>query len=683
MVEMKLEGLSCANCAAKIEESLKHNEFLQDVSFSFATGKLTVNSEMEKQSLQEMIQREVDKIEEGVTVGLHQASAEKTFTLSGVMKKNWLTLFSILAFFALIFLNPQDLIRPVLYTAVYLMAGGDVVLRAIRNILKGKVFDENFLMTIATMGAFALGDMNEAVAVMLFYKVGEGFQAYAVDHSRRSIESLLNIKAEYANLIVADKIEKVSPESLKPGDRISIRAGEKVPVDAVLLDERASFDTSALTGESLPRLCSASDEILSGFINSGAPVNAEVIREFNDSAVSRILHMVENAAANKAKTEKFITKFARVYTPVVVLIALLLAITPPLLGMGLFSDWISRALIFLVISCPCALVLSVPLGFFGGLGAASRKGILIKGGNYLEALNSIDTFVFDKTGTLTEGKFSVQKVTGEETLALAVLLEKHSNHPIAHSIVKALGREPEGEASSIDEIPGRGMTGFYKEKKLLVGNKALLMEQDVELPRTEEKESLIHVAYDGRYVGNITVEDKIKASAKSLIDELKSEKNHELVMLTGDQKGSAEKVASALGIDDVHSELLPGDKLERVESLISQGRKVLFMGDGINDAPVLARAHIGAAMGGLGSDAAIEASDMVIMTDEPSKILEAMKTAGKTRSIVLQNIAFALAVKLFFLTMGALGQATMYEAVFADVGVALLAVLNSMRILKK
>lgn len=688
MVEMTLEGLQCANCAAKIEKSLKSNEFLSEVTFSFATKKLKLSSDLETVELQNLIQTEVDKIEYGVTVGLNEPESQNIVekrSFKDFLLKHGKTIAGSLVFFTLIFTDPDQLyIKYTAYITAYLLIGGDIAFRAFKNLLKGRLFDENFLMTLATAGAFALGELNEAVAVMLFYKTGEGFQEYAVDHSRRSIKSLLNIKAEYANLIKGESFEKVTPQSLQIDDFIMVLAGEKVPVDGVISEGISSMDTSALTGESIPRPVEKDSEVLSGFINTDAPVTVKVTKIFKNSAVSRILNMVENATGKKAKTEQFITKFARVYTPIVVLGALALAFLPPLLGLGEFREWISRSLIFLVISCPCALVLSVPLGFFGGLGSASRKGILIKGGNYLEALNGIDTYVFDKTGTLTKGNFAIEKIKGADTLELAAQLEQQSTHPIARSIVSAYGKDiSKDNLAEVQEYPGQGIRGLYKDKELLVGNHRLL--ERFSIPVNEEKYAgtTVHVAYEGKYTGSIHIADEIKESSLNITSQLKAAGAGEVIMLTGDQKHIAENVAEKLGLDKVYSELLPQDKMKHLEDLIDEGKKVLFAGDGINDAPVLARADIGVAMGGLGSDAAIEAADMVLMTDEPYKLLEAAQTAKATRRIVLQNIVFALGIKLFFLTLGALGHASMYEAIFADVGVALLAVLNSMRILKK
>lgn len=687
MTELELEGLNCPNCAAKIEESLKHNEFLSDVNFSFATKKLTVNSSFNQNELKKFIQKEVDKIEEGVKVELNRASLSEHQLpdIQTLLRKQGLTLVGSLLFFSLFFIPYPPTGNTIIYITAYLFVGGDILLKALKDILKGRLFDENFLMSVATIGAFVLGEWNEAIAVMLFYKIGEGFQDFAVDKSRRSIKSLLNIKAEFANRVEKGKTIRVKPEDLSIGDRILVRNGEKVPVDGIIIEGRSGFDTSALTGESIPRSAGPEEKILSGFINKEAPVTIKVTEKYSNSAVARILHMVENATSKKARTEQFITKFARIYTPIVVTSALIMAFIPPLLSLGPLSVWISRALIFLVISCPCALVLSVPLGYFGGLGMASRKGILIKGGNYLEALNNIDTFVFDKTGTLTKGNFSVETYSTPRTLELAAHLEQQSNHPIAKSIIKAFGESPGlHEVRDIVEIPGSGLSGYYRGNRLLAGNAKLMQTESIEVPQeaVDKRGTVIHVAYKGDYVGNIIIKDEIKDSSRGLIRKLKILGATSIIMLTGDRESVARSVADELELDNYSSELLPEDKLTIVEDLIANGKKVLFAGDGINDAPVLARAHIGAAMGGLGSDAAIEAADMVIMTDEPSKLIQALFTAHKTKKIVLQNIIFTLTVKIFFLALGAFGIATMYEAIFADVGVALMAVVNSMRILK-
>jgi len=685
MIEMELEGLQCTHCAGLIEKTLNQKDYLKEVNLSFATRKLVFQSDLNTPELKERIQKEVDRIEDGITVTFQtDESLQKNEkpSLKMLLKQHGYTLLGSLILAGVLLFPLEGYILLALYLATYVLIGGDILLRALKNLFRGRLFDENFLMSLATIGAFALGEYTEAVAVMLFYKIGEGFQDYAVDRSRKSIKSLMNLKAEWANRLMGNEVERVKPEDLVPGDRIMVRAGEKIPVDSRIIEGNSTLDSSALTGESMPQPAEADQDVYSGSINLDSTLILEVSRLLDDSAVSRILHMVENAAGKKAKTEQFITSFARIYTPIVVLGAALLTVVPVLLGFGSFQEWLSRSLIFLVISCPCALVLSVPLGYFGGLGAAGRKGILIKGGNYLEALNSIDTFLFDKTGTLTKGNFAIEKVEGSKALELGALLEQHSTHPIARAIVETYGKEWDSEAvQNVREYPGKGLSGQYKGYELLVGNQRLMQEFGIEIETTDYAGTLVYVAYDGLPEGILFIRDEIKPGAKELCQELSE--HSELIMLTGDQKKIADHAARQLGIKKVFSQLMPQDKLEHLETLINQGKKVLFTGDGINDAPVLARAHIGVAMGGLGSDAAIEAADMVIMDDSPEKILEARKLAKATRRIVMQNIVFALGVKLFFLTLGALGQASMYEAIFADVGVALLAVMNSMRILRK
>jgi len=694
-----LNGLNCAGCAAKVEDAIKNDSRYQEVTFSFATKRLQFESNANLTTLVDEIQSLVDDIEDGVTVAtsksgdktaaeLSNSSNEVVYTSrrSSVLKsikKNYQMIIGAIIVFTVIITKPDQTIAFTGYVLSYLLIGHDVVSRAIKNLLKGNLFDEYFLMTIATIGAFALGEYTEAVMVMLFYKVGESFQDYAVDYSRRSIQSLLDIKAEFANLVMGSITKQVDPESLIEGDIILIKAGEKVPVDGLVLEGVSSLDTSALTGESLPRVCRVDDEVLSGTINKEGLLKVKVTKTYENSTVARILDMVENATSKKAKTEQFITKFAKVYTPIVVFMAVALALIPPLIGMGDMREWISRALIFLVISCPCALVISVPLGYFAGLGVASRQGILIKGGNYLEALNTIDTFVFDKTGTLTKGNFEVQKVVGEKTLELAALLEVHSTHPIALSIMKHYSQDVAiNDSDDVTEIPGEGLTGTYNGKALIVGNKRLMNRYNIESKDGDYAGSVVHVAFDSQYVGAIYIADEVKEDAHLITTSLKKLGAKALVMLTGDQDRIANQVATELNFDFYHSQLLPQDKMTHVEAYIDEGSKVLFVGDGINDAPVLARADIGVAMGGLGSDAAIEAADIVLMTDEPTKLIEAKLIAAKTRKIVIQNIVFALGIKLFFLSLGAIGVATMYEAIFADVGVTVLAVLNSMRILK-
>lgn len=575
------------------------------------------------------------------------------------------------------------------YALVYLIVGIDVIYSAFRNIVKGRVFDENFLMSIATIGAFFIGEYPEAVAVMLFYQVGELFQDYAVDKSKRSISSLMELRPDYANLKVGDQVVKIPPENVKIGDIIVIKAGEKVPLDSVILEGSSSVDTSALTGESLPKEVGTGDELLSGCINMNGLLTARVTKEFKESTVSRILDLVENSSKKKSTSEQFITKFAKYYTPIVVIVAFFLAITPPLVIEGQqFEDWIYRALSFLVVSCPCALVMSIPLSFFVGIGGASRKGILVKGGNYLEALANTDTIVFDKTGTLTKGVFEVQKVQPnsmdkEEFLELAALAESSSNHPISLSIRRAFGKELDlKRVTEIEEIPGFGISAKVDGRHILAGNWRLMQNKNITYPELSEEGTLVHIAIDGAYEGYILIADEIRHDSSKAIKDLKSSGVKQMVMLTGDVNRVAHKVSKELNIDETYSELLPLDKVNRLEELMSgktSKGKTAFVGDGINDAPVLARADIGIAMGGLGSDAAIEAADIVIMNDEPSKIPVAMKIAKKTIIIANQNIVFSIAIKVGVLILSALGIATMREAIFADVGVTVLAVLNAFR----
>lgn len=575
----------------------------------------------------------------------------------------------------------------------YLIVGGEVLLRAAQNIKRGQVFDENFLMSIATIGAFLVGEFPEGVGVMLFYQVGELFQDIAVNRSRKSISELMDIRPDFANLKVGNDILKVSPEEVKIGDIIIVKPGEKVPLDGKVIDGNSMVDTSALTGESLPRELEAGNNALSGFININGLLTIEVTKNFGESTVSKILDLVQNASSKKAPTENFITKFARYYTPAVVFGALAIALIPPLFVEGAtFSDWVYRALIFLVISCPCALVISIPLGFFGGIGGASNKGILVKGSNYLEALNYVETVVFDKTGTLTKGVFNVTEInpqkgrTKEELLELTAYAESYSNHPIANSILKKYGKEVKKNlVENYDEIAGHGARVKVDGIEILAGNIKLMDKENIDYEKIESTGTIVHVAVDNKYAGYIVISDEVKEDSANAIKALKEIGVKKIVMLTGDTKFVGEKIGKSLGIDEVYSELLPNEKVEKLELIDSQKSprgKLVYVGDGINDAPVLARADIGMAMGGLGSDAAIEAADIVIMTDEPSKIVTAIKIAKRTRKIVWQNIVFALGVKGIFLIMGAFGVATMWEAVFADVGVAVIAILNSMRVMK-
>ena len=579
-----------------------------------------------------------------------------------------------------------------LYLAAYLLVGGEVLLQSIRNIARGQVFDENFLMSLATIGAFAIGEYTEGVAVMLFYQVGEIFQDVAVNRSRKSIKELMDIRPDYANLISEGQLIQVSPEEVAVGAEVIVKPGERVPLDGRITEGRSMVDTSALTGESVPREVSPEDEILAGFINKNGVLKVKVSKEYGESTVAKILDMVENASSKKSPTENFITKFARYYTPIVVFSALALAFIPPLVIPGeIFSDWLYRALIFLVVSCPCALVISIPLGFFGGIGSASRNGILIKGSNYLEALNQVDTIVFDKTGTLTKGVFKVTEVKAlgglseEELLKYTAYAESYSNHPIAASIIKAYGREVDNNnVSNYFDIPGYGVKAFAEGKNIIAGNAGMMELEGLAWESPENIGTVVHVVLDQVYAGYIVISDEIKEDSVKAIRLLKEAGIRRLIMLTGDVRAVGEKVGSKLGLDEVFSELLPDQKVEKLEEIKNDREhrgKVAFVGDGINDAPVLARADIGIAMGGLGSDAAIEAADIVIMTDEPSKIVSAIRIAKATRRIVWQNIIFAMGIKLVVLLLGAGGLATMWEAVFADVGVALIAVLNSIRVL--
>jgi Cd2+/Zn2+-exporting ATPase len=587
----------------------------------------------------------------------------------------------------------SNIVEFILYFTSYVLVGGEVVLRAIKNIIRGQVFDENFLMAIATIGAFSIGEYPEGVAVMLFYQLGEIFQGIAVNRSRKSITALMDIRPDFANLKIGDELKKVDPEEVSIGDIIVVKPGEKVPLDGKVIEGNSMVDTSALTGESVPREVRAGDNILGGVINKNGLLTIEVEKEFGDSTIAKILELVQNASSKKAPTEKFITKFARYYTPAVVFSALALAVIPPLVIEGAtFSQWIYRALAFLVVSCPCALVVSIPLGFFGGIGGASKNGILVKGGNYLEALNNVEIVVFDKTGTLTKGVFKVtevkpqNKVSSDELLAYAAYAESYSNHPIATSILNAYGKEiAKGLVGNYEEISGHGIKVIVEGKEVLAGNYKLMDKESIAYNAVETIGTVVHVAVDNEYAGYIVISDEVKEDSAKAIKTLKAIGVKKLVMLTGDNKTVGTKVAKDLGLDEVYAELLPDQKVEMLELLFKEKSakgKLVFVGDGINDAPVLARADIGIAMGGIGSDAAIEAADIVIMTDEPSKIATAIKIAKKTRTIVMQNIFFALGIKLILLVLVASGLGTMWEAVFGDVGVTLIAVLNSMRAMK-
>lgn len=693
-----LEGLGCANCAAKIEREVQHVPGVQRASLDFISKKLALEIEasISMPGIIEKIESIVKRVEPDVKV-VQKSSENQAETISqqdNHFKLQTIKLIIGGALFAVaLILDLAHELELALFLLSYVIVGGSVVVRALRGIARGQIFSEHFLMSVATIGAFLIGEYPEGVGVMLFYLVGEMFQDRAVDQSRQSISSLMDIRPDYANLKVADQLHRVAPQDVAIGDIIVIKPGEKVPLDGQVLEGTSMVDTSALTGESLPRHLEAGKEALSGFINTNGVLTVQVTKSYGESTVAKILDLVENASSRKAPTEDFITKFARYYTPAVVFAALALALIPPLVMPGaLFSDWIYRALVFLVISCPCALVISIPLGFFGGIGAASKRGILVKGGNYLEALNYVETVVFDKTGTLTKGAFEVTDIhaspgyTDAQVLEYAAYAESYSNHPIAVSILKAYDHAVDkSRIESYEEVAGQGIKITFADREILVGNARLLTGHNIQYQPLDIIGTAVYVAVDGHYAGCIVIADQVKEDAAHVIRELKSLGVKQTIMLTGDTSGVGNKIGAQLGLDQVYTELLPADKVEQFELLEknkSARGKLLYVGDGINDAPVLARADIGAAMGGLGSDAAIEAADIVIMNDEPSQVATAIKIAHTTRHIVYQNIILALGIKLIVLVLGALGMATMWEAVFADTGVALLAVFNSMRIMK-
>ncbi|WJE27310.1 heavy metal translocating P-type ATPase [Bacillus cereus] len=693
-----LEGLDCANCAMKIENKVKEMPTVSEATVDFVSKKLRVEvtNKREIESTVQNIKNVVQKLEPDVKVVREEEKGHDHGHDhgDGNVKKmiGRLVVGGILTGIAALAGLSQMITIP-LFVLAYLLIGGDIVWRAVRNITRGQVFDENFLMAIATLGAFAIQQYPEAVAVMLFYQVGELFQSIAVNRSRKSITSLMDIRPDYANVKVGNETKQVSPEDVQIGEYIIVKPGEKVPLDGKVIEGTSMMDTSALTGESVPREVEVGNDVLSGFVNQNGVLIVEVTKEFGESTVSKILDLVQNASSKKAPTENFITKFARYYTPVVVITAAIMAFIPPLILEGAtFSDWIYRALVFLVISCPCALVVSIPLGFFGGIGGASKSGILVKGSNYLEALNDVKYIVFDKTGTLTKGVFKVTKmepsegITAEELLEYAAFAEVYSNHPIAQSIRNAYGKSiDENAIEDYSEISGHGTVVKAQGKEIFAGNAKLMSKENITFKQPNTVGTLVHVAVDGKYAGYIVISDEVKEDSKQAIQKLKELGIKKTVMLTGDAKSVGVAVGKELGLDEVHAELLPHQKVEEIEKIDAAKRgkeKIAFVGDGINDTPVLARADVGIAMGGLGSDAAIEAADIVIMTDEPSKIVTAVKIAKRTRSIVWQNIIFALGVKGLVLLLGAFGIATMWEAVFSDVGVTLLAVLNAMRVLR-
>lgn len=711
-----LDGLNCAHCAIKIETKVKEIKGVNNSSINFATKILSVEIDNEKEidNVISSINQIVNETEPGVKLidndanccsacsaceikvsDDHGHSSNKAAMNSDEKQSRWKEFIyyglSLTLFIVGVIFDFSKQLELVIFLAAYILAGGEIVLSALKNITRGNVFDENFLMSVATIGAFVIGEYPEAVAVMLFYHLGMFLEDLAVGRSRRSIAALMDISPEYANLKVGEDVKKVSPGDVKVGDIIIVKPGEKVPLDGVVIEGRSMLDTSVLTGESVPREVDVGDNVLAGFINKNGVLVVEVKKEFQDTVVSRILDLVQNASSRKAPTEKFINRFARYYTPVVTATAAAIAFIPPLVIPGAaFSEWFYRAMVFLVVSCPCALVVSIPLGFFAGIGRASRNGILVKGSNYLEALNNVDTVVFDKTGTLTKGTFKVTSVkpgdnfSRNELLKYAAHAEAYSNHPIAVSIVNEYGKEVDvNEIEDYNEISGMGISVRVMGKAVLAGNIKLMEKEGIACDIPETTGTIVHVAVDGKYAGYIEISDEVKEDSARAIKSLKDIGVKKLVMLTGDNRVVSEKIGKQLGLSEIHAELLPDQKVEKLEVLLKEegaNGKLVFVGDGINDAPVLARADIGVAMGGLGSDAAIEAADVVIMTDEPSKLVSAIKIARKTHRIIWQNIVFSLGVKLIVLALGALGVATMWEAVFADTGVTLIAVLNSMRV---
>ena len=698
-----LGGLTCAHCAEVIGDRVQSIDGVKNSHLNFVNKKLTleIDSDINKDKVINSVIELIDSIEPGLDIQV-QNKSESAKEIKKVEKKkdnSKKDLFKIIAgvlVFIFAFYQEATGIESryslIVFIVSYILVGGDVLYKALKNIKNGRIFDENFLMTVATVGAISIGEPSEAVGVMLFYKIGEYLQELAVGKSRKSISDLMQIRPDVANLKVGNSLKVVDPEEVEIGDYIVVKPGEKVPLDGLVVEGNSMVDTSALTGESVLRTVNKGDELLSGFINKNALLTVQVTKDFSESTVSKILDMVENASSKKSKTENFISVFSRYYTPIVVTLAALLAILPPVFIKGaLFSEWIHRGLIFLVVSCPCALVLSIPLSYFSGIGVASKHGILIKGSNYLEALRYVDTVVFDKTGTLTEGVFDVVKVRSvdvseDELMKFASIAEANSNHPIAKSILKYYDKQIDlNKIEEYEEIAAHGIKAKYENSTVLAGNEKLMKTNNIKIERSTEIGTIVYVAVNNKFVGYIVIADKIKEDSKDAIKKIKEQGIKKTVMLTGDNKDVADSVAKRLKLDKVFSNLLPNEKVEKIEELYlsrSEKEKIAFVGDGINDAPVLARVDVGIAMGGLGSDAAIEAADIVIMTDEPSKIAQGIKISKKTYKIVWQNIIFALAVKVIVLILGAAGMASMWEAVFADVGVALIAVLNAMRIMK-
>ena len=688
-LQLTLEGLNCANCARKIEEKVGKMEGVKESNLNFTTT--TLNVKLERKVKEEHAINEIKKIVEALEphVKVEKKVSGKTNVQRAKFEVKPTLIIGTILYLIAVIGDFKGALALILFVASYLLIGGEVVLTAIKNIAKGQVFDENFLMTVATIGAFTISEYPEAVAVMLFYEIGETIQGYAVNKSRSSISSLMDIRADYANIIIDGKEKKVSPETVKVEDIILVKPGEKIPLDGIVVEGESFVDTSALTGESVPRKIAVNDEILSGGINTNGVLKVKVTKKFGESTVSRILEMVENAANKKANTEKFITKFAKVYTPIVVALAILIAVVPSIfIKDALFSTWLYRALVFLVVSCPCALVVSVPLGFFAGIGGASKKGVLVKGSNYLELLKDLETVVFDKTGTLTEGVFTVTEINTnniqkEKLIEVAAMAESFSNHPIAISIIKEYGKEIDKEViEEYEEIAGHGIKAVINNEEILIGNAKLMNQFNISYNEVDSIGTVVYCAINGEFKGSIVISDKIKENAAEALINLKAAGVKKTVMLTGDNKKTAEKVGEKVNIDEVHSELLPLGKVKEVEKLLKASNKngrLAFVGDGVNDAPVLARADIGIAMGGIGSDAAIEAADVVLMKDDINALVDAINVSKKTNKILWQNIIFALGVKVIVMVLGTFGIANMWTAVFADVGVTIIAIINSTR----
>ena len=688
-LQLTLEGLNCANCARKIEEKVGKMEGVKESNLNFTTT--TLNVKLERKVKEEHAINEIKKIVEALEphVKVEKKVSGKTNVQRAKFEVKPTLIIGTILYLIAVIGDFKGALALILFVASYLLIGGKVVLTAIKNIARGQLFDENFLMTVATIGAFSISEYPEAVAVMLFYEIGETIQGYAVNKSRSSISSLMDIRADYANIIIDGKEKKVSPETVKVEDIILVKPGEKIPLDGIVVEGESFVDTSALTGESVPRKIAVNDEILSGGINTNGVLKVKVTKKFGESTVSRILEMVENAANKKANTEKFITKFAKVYTPIVVALAILIAVVPSIfIKDALFSTWLYRALVFLVVSCPCALVVSVPLGFFAGIGGASKKGVLVKGSNYLELLKDLETVVFDKTGTLTEGVFTVTEINTnniqkEKLIEIAAMAESFSNHPIAISIIKEYGKEIDKEViEEYEEIAGHGIKAVINNEEILIGNAKLMNQFNISYNEVDSIGTVVYCAINGEFKGSIVISDKIKENADEALINLKAAGVKKTVMLTGDNKKTAEKVGEKVNIDEVHSELLPLGKVKEVEKLLKASNKngrLAFVGDGVNDAPVLARADIGIAMGGIGSDAAIEAADVVLMKDDINALVDAINVSKKTNKILWQNIIFALGIKVIVMVLGTFGIANMWTAVFADVGVTIIAIINSTR----